>query len=342
MVMHTTPNGQTGLRLTYLATLMVVMSGCLGSQVAKDGSSFRQALLDMYSDQAINNLICARTNQPFVQLAYHDLNVTDLKMVSLGISDEIDPTHTQTVATATGVLVNSMRTVVNTLGWSASLECDRTFNVKADPVADSPTIYVYYRAFAQDTGLLRQSETEPCLDVYLKRKCRGVWYWIPTEASGLFLQLVLKTAFLRGPDPSPPIYWQNTIVTVAPEKGAHGHQVIDSNNDGSSTYHYVIAFVTPTFNEHGTMDIHTSKGPTRVALLPMFQTQGLPAVLDKDGKTKTLRAQSSVQGLDNGKLEGRAVQLYFPTHPQLAPKSPEAVELDRLVKRYLQSQGKAN
>src|SRR5580704_10943044 len=102
MDMRTITIGRTRDRLgfgLFLVISLVAVSGCLGRQVASDGSTFRQALLDMYTEQALNNLICARTNQPFVQLAYRDLNVTDLKMVSLGISDEIDPTHTQTVAT---------------------------------------------------------------------------------------------------------------------------------------------------------------------------------------------------------------------------------------------------
>ena len=40
-----------------------------------DGNQVRRALLDMYEDQAMDNLIRAHENLPFVQLNYHDVLV---------------------------------------------------------------------------------------------------------------------------------------------------------------------------------------------------------------------------------------------------------------------------
>src|SRR5690242_2608426 len=62
-----------------LAAVALCASGCQATQMAHDGINFRQALLSMYTDQAMDNLIRARTNMPFVQLEYKDLlvQVTD-------------------------------------------------------------------------------------------------------------------------------------------------------------------------------------------------------------------------------------------------------------------------
>src|SRR3954471_23386263 len=47
--------------------------GCTARQVERDGNNFRVAACDMYTEQAIDNLIRAKTYQPFVQLGYSDL-----------------------------------------------------------------------------------------------------------------------------------------------------------------------------------------------------------------------------------------------------------------------------
>src|SRR5262245_45787012 len=56
---------------------LVLCSGCLARQVACDGNAFHSAVADMYSHQAMENLVRARCNLPFVQLRYYQLNVTD-------------------------------------------------------------------------------------------------------------------------------------------------------------------------------------------------------------------------------------------------------------------------
>jgi hypothetical protein len=340
-------SGPRGIpRATVSGLVILLMSGCLARQVGTDGSNFRQALLDMYTDQAINNLIAARTNRPFVQLAYHDLNITDTQMAKLGISNEVDPTHTSTVIAATGALLNSMRMVTDTLGFSASLECDRQFNFKADPAASSPDIYDYYQAVALDRGLFRESPDEPCDGVYLKKKCGDTWYWVPTEASGLFLQLVLKTAFLRGPEPGPPIYWQNVVAALETRYDENGAAMVPPLSDN---FAYVLRFRTPTYSDFGTATIFLANGETaRLSLTPYDTVPFRPGIANQHpvpsgvatgASTDTLYAQSSVQ-LSPGDVVDRPVQLYLPNEPQLAPKSAEATELDRLVKRFRASQGR--
>src|SRR5438270_1601434 len=99
------------MRYTYLVLAVATglfSSGCFGNQFAADGRNFRQALLDMYTDQTFDNLIRAAQNQPYVQLAYHDLVVTDNQFVKANLSEEYDPSNSRSVAQATGAFLGSM------------------------------------------------------------------------------------------------------------------------------------------------------------------------------------------------------------------------------------------
>src|SRR5436190_1242118 len=75
----------TCMRLPRAAYLVGVLwfctSGCLARQIASDGCSFRQAVLDIYTAQILDNLICAAQDRPFVQVGYHALQVTDEHVV---------------------------------------------------------------------------------------------------------------------------------------------------------------------------------------------------------------------------------------------------------------------
>ncbi len=61
--------------LVRLAALLpvILLSGCMATNLKVDNLTLRNALLDVYTDQVMDNLIRARTFQPFVQLAYRNI-----------------------------------------------------------------------------------------------------------------------------------------------------------------------------------------------------------------------------------------------------------------------------
>src|SRR5690242_16054393 len=63
--------------LCLILLIAAVANGCLARQVAEDGMGIRRALVDMYTDQALDNLIRAHENRPFVQLKYSQLAIKD-------------------------------------------------------------------------------------------------------------------------------------------------------------------------------------------------------------------------------------------------------------------------
>src|SRR6184192_3320036 len=98
-----------------LATAAI--SGCTARQVGRDTNCFRVAVCDLYTEQAMDNLIRAKTYQPFVQLVYRDLLAQTTDMASgmaMGSTE---------LSRQTGPIGGIMRTV--TSGFSASGNASR-------------------------------------------------------------------------------------------------------------------------------------------------------------------------------------------------------------------------
>ena len=165
--------------------------GCLGRQFARDGASMQEAVADIYTDQAMENLIRARNNLPFVQLKFSGINVNDTDDISFSGSVK------QTVETARDLFTaTAMRTLTNEYDATATDDRKRVMALNADPVTDQNDVYARYMAFVSEPDLLMCSDTPPGCPVHILRKWRKKYYWIPCEAGPAFLDLVLKTTLI--------------------------------------------------------------------------------------------------------------------------------------------------
>ena len=180
------------MRYAYLLFILLDTAssgGCLGRQFARDGASMQEAVADIYTDQAIENLIRARNNLPFVQLKFSGINVNDTD--DLSVMGSVN----QTVETARNLFAAAaMRTLTNEYDASTTGDRKRVMALNADPVIDQNDIYAHYLAFAADPNLLICSHEPPPFRVHILRKWRHNYYWVPCEAGPAFLDLVLKTA----------------------------------------------------------------------------------------------------------------------------------------------------
>jgi hypothetical protein len=195
--------------LSFILISLVAGSGCLGRQFARDGASVQEAVADVYTDQAIENLIRARNNLPFVQLKFSGINVSD--------TDDYTVTGSlkQTVETVRDLfLAKAMRTLTNEYDATGAGDRKRTMTLNADPVTDQNDVYARYLEFAGDPNLLVCSEERPECPVHLVRKWHKKYYWIPCEAGPAFMDLVLKTALMRGPETAPPAAYTVKILDV--------------------------------------------------------------------------------------------------------------------------------
>src|SRR5438046_1026750 len=64
------------MRLAFVSLLIALISGCAVYDLHRDQDQMRQALLDLYTDQIMDNLIRASNGMPIVQLDYSNATGT--------------------------------------------------------------------------------------------------------------------------------------------------------------------------------------------------------------------------------------------------------------------------
>jgi hypothetical protein len=293
-------------RYLYIFFVMIsaaVSCGCLGRQFARDGASAQEAVADVYTDQAMENLIRARNNLPFVQLKFSGINVSDTD--DLSVSGSLH----QTVATARDLFIAvGMRTLTNEYDATGTGDRKRTLSLNADPVTDQNDVYARYLAFADDPNLLVCSDEHPQGPVHVWRKWHKKYYWIPCDAGPAFLDLVLKTALMRGPETAPPAAYQVKILDVMDVTAAPAG--IDSKTA-------TVVFDNPVPNGEGSLVVDLDDGRrVRASLLPI--------AMDADNKRVPLGQLTSRlkitwspirDGFTELNLNGRPGRVYSRDYP---------------------------
>ncbi|HJZ56898.1 MAG TPA: hypothetical protein VKE74_18155 [Gemmataceae bacterium] len=290
-------------------------SGCLAKQAARDGVGSRQAILDLYTDQVMDNLIRARCGRPFVQLAYRDITVQDSDQLTGAVQDSY-LAQTDRTSNAVSVVTGVVRRFSNSLQLSGGARRDRTISFKADPITDKNDIYEYYLAFALDPGLFVESDTPPPCPVHILKQCGKKYYWVPCEAGGVFLQLCLKTTFMRGPEKvAGPDYFEAVVKDVVVEKREQG--VI---------YGYVI-FDRAVKNDKGYMLATLNDGrQVRIRLTPLTKPVTGVGTVTEIGTDVTAfevewnseKLKFTEENLRNAKAKIFR-QNYFPPPPPVSP-----------------------
>jgi hypothetical protein len=288
-----------------------LLSGCLARQVAEDGSGIRQALVEMYSDQALDNLARAYDNRLFVQLKYSMLTVKDTDDATAtaagGEADFLTGRAKDLTKTGAAQLTNA-RSFTGKFPFGGSGQRDRVMTFHADPVTDQNFIYDEYLKFARDPALFRVSDVKPCEPTHVCKKCGRKWYWVPTEAGAAFLELVIKTSFL--PPPSAPAegYYDSAITAVE-------HQL---ENGTPVPFHYILILSKGIPNDEGVMQVILKDG--RKAWLPIYQLD--PKMKDGDLTNKVLTQynEKTLRPDIQAMLRGSSIRFYSNRFPNPNPK----------------------
>jgi hypothetical protein len=290
----------------------------------------------MYTDQVMDNLIRAAENRPFVQLSYRALTVTDTQILKANVGGEIDPIASKTLVTATLAVLSTMQSVTSKLLFGSSLECDRQMQFFADPVLAKDDVYTYYLAFAHDPNLFICSDTRPPESVCIKKKCGHKWYWVPEDAAGVFQQLALRTTFMRGTDPPPPIVWETSIKDIQPRY----------NDQGKAIPNFYVVYVDSKVpNDDGRLFVDTSDPKAADPLpiqwlefLPLKPADQAPGVQQpvkgpaRGTQVDTLYTQSQT---DIARvLRGQKARFYTENYPNTGTQAPDRARLEDAVKTY--------
>jgi hypothetical protein len=296
-------------RATLLAGFVVTAVGCQARQLYREEVNFRQAMTDMYTEQAIDNLIRAREGLPFVQLSYSAALIQSTDMFGGSFSPSFTGSESATRGAA-GAVVSTASSVGRTFGFGSSASRAKLVSFHADPVTNQNDVYEAYLAFAGDPNLLIASDHPPDCSVVCQKQCGQRYYYVPLEAGRAFQTLVLKTALMRGPETVPPGDYDVQVVRVTSEESPARPGTVIAQ----------IYFNSPVPNGVGLMVLKLDGRTVKLPVTSMPQTEdGKP--LDDGSPAQRLEAQwnPKTRGIGPDDLLNKHVHIYSYLYPPEAP-----------------------
>jgi hypothetical protein len=202
--------------------------GCAVEQVHSDQDRLRHALLDLYTDEIMDNLVRAVNGMPIIHLDYGTAQAQVLAKDSAMVGDSYAKTVSQMLTAAATTTLVTTHMAVNTLTGNASHDNTETIAVTATPLTTSIEAYNAYLQFLALTGSLQSTPTPPPPGAaHICRRYGKVYYWIPVEFKQQFFDLALATTAERGRLLVPPPQFYTVVLQqVVGPKGSEGGVIV--------------------------------------------------------------------------------------------------------------------
>ena len=184
-----------------------LFSGCAVHQLRDDQDKIRSVLLELYTNQIMDNLVRAVNGLPIIQLDYTQAKSDVTVDANVSASDGLATSHSNmlTVLALKSVLVT--RNLANNLMGGMGVTNTNVVAVSASPVTTSNELYDAYLRYLAEPGSLQVSECPPPKGTaHLCVRFEKKYYWIPMEFRELFFELASITTSQRGKalkDPDP-------------------------------------------------------------------------------------------------------------------------------------------
>ena len=176
----------------------IALSGCAVRQVHKDHDLIRSTLLDLYTDQIIDNLVRAANDMPIIQVDYTQATamVTNTNSISGSDTQAITANNALTIPVAA---LAATRTIMTTLMGNLGNMNANQVTIQAAPVTTSNEVYDAYLQYLSEPGSLMISDDAPPPGAaHICKKYHGRYFWVPSEFRGKFFKLALQTTAQRG------------------------------------------------------------------------------------------------------------------------------------------------
>jgi hypothetical protein len=209
------------VRVMLLAGMLAsTAAGCASvAEVQCDQDKIHRALVELYRDQVLDNLILASNGLPFIQVDYSNATstVTLSESGTLGGNQQANTSRTLNKAARMAAVVRAFQ---NFWSYSASATNTNQISLTANPVTTSPEIYDAYLEFLSLPGSLQVSPDPPAeCEQHVGKKWGGKHYWVPIEYRTEFLRLALLTTAQRGKHLLPaPAYFTVSLTGVLDAK----------------------------------------------------------------------------------------------------------------------------
>jgi hypothetical protein len=261
----------------------------------------------MYTEQIMDNLVRAHSDMPFVQLTYGGLTVQDTDTLSGTASGGDSVEHGREIGVVGAFAQTVKRVATHNYSLSASGQREKQMSFTAEPVTDQNDIYEAYIEFAKNPALLMVSDKPPPGSVHIQKKTGDRYYWIPVEAGPNFLDLSMKTTFMRGPEAAPPAAYERTIADILELKPVGEGDAVNAD----------LHFNEPVPNGAATAIVLLEDGrKVRLALRAFSKTPDGKDLKEGD-PTIRLRAQWSPKqgGFTDVNLKQRPIRIYSAEYP---------------------------
>jgi hypothetical protein len=242
-------------RLILIWVCCLTSAGCAVNQVRRDHDQIRCALLDLYTNQLMDNLIRVRNGLPIVEIDYTNATATVTVHENGAAADSpLATTHSDALTLAKASSLMATRTVLNTVSGTFSADRSNQVQVTANPVSTSPEAYEAYRQFLAIPGGLEVSTCPPPEGAaHLCKRCGKQYYWVPAAFKKQFLALALaavtdRTAALPPPDP----FYSVTLLSP-----------VSQTSEGKGIYRIIIRMDKPIPNDVGLVEVGTGGSAVR-------------------------------------------------------------------------------
>lgn len=218
--------------ILFSAIWLSLFSGCRSEQLGQDQHDMRSAMLRLYDDQLMDNLIRAKLRLPILQVDYSNATGTLEQDETANVQD----TYTKvinnfaSIPTVTQLAAPAVRGT-NTNAWQSGLTGTQkgTLTVTGQPLNNVDLVYELYKIAANDKDFLRDVDVAHIPNKSLVHEGRffpvndgspfGLrYFYIPNTpyANDMFFLLYLKTTVERQTIPSILPYYATTITMVNP------------------------------------------------------------------------------------------------------------------------------
>ncbi|MGO9469562.1 MAG: hypothetical protein ACLQIB_21380 [Isosphaeraceae bacterium] len=190
-------------------------SGCAVHETHKDHDLIRTALLDLYTNQIMDNLVRTVNGLPIIQLDYTNAatQVTITNSISGSDTQAITASNLLTIPAAT---LAATRTIMTTLMGNLGNMNSNQVSIAATPLTTSNEVYDAYLEFLDEEknpgSLIVTCDPPKPGQAHLCKKFNGQYYWVPMMYRKLFFQLALSTTAQRGkPFQAPDKFYKVTL-----------------------------------------------------------------------------------------------------------------------------------
>jgi hypothetical protein len=206
-------------RTCFLFASMLLLNtsnfGCATHQLCRDQEALRHCVLDLYTNQIMDNLIRAYNGLPIVQLDYSKLTATVTVEVdpSLGATQQFTHTNLLTLPAAT---LAKTRQFVGGFSQGGAGKDNNVVTMTADPLINQDEVYKAYLTYlCIPGGLVATCDAPAPCDAHLVRRFNNMYYWVPKDHQKDFFQLALVTTVMRGhPLGTVPQFFETTVTEI--------------------------------------------------------------------------------------------------------------------------------